>query len=52
LARRLAVHPEKCSLFPLSWVYEEGVLTVATGPRTDLFTSPEDGSVRAEAPLL
>ena len=28
------------------------MLTVAAGPSTDLFTSPEDGSVRAEAPLL
>jgi regulation of enolase protein 1 (concanavalin A-like superfamily) len=28
------------------------LLTVAAGPRTDLFNSPEDGSVRAEAPLL
>jgi hypothetical protein len=37
---------------PESWAYKEGVLTVAAGPRTDLFTSPEDGSVRAEAPLL
>jgi hypothetical protein len=37
---------------PESWAYKKGVLTVAAGPRTDLFTSPEDGSVRAEAPLL
>jgi regulation of enolase protein 1 (concanavalin A-like superfamily) len=44
--------PLSWSSAPESWAYKEGVLTVAAGPRTDLFTSPEDGSVRAEAPLL
>ena len=44
--------PLSWSPAPESWAYKEGVLTVAAGPRTDLFTSPEDGSVRAEAPLL
>jgi len=44
--------PLSWSPAPESWAYKEGVLTVAAGPRTDLFTSPEDGSVRAETPLL
>ena len=44
--------PLSWSPVPESWAYKEGVLTAAAGPRTDLFTSPEDGSVRAEAPLL
>ena len=44
--------PLSWSPAPESWADKEGVLTVAAGPRTDLFTSPEDGSVRAEAPLL
>jgi uncharacterized protein len=44
--------PLSWSPAPESWAYKEGVLTVAAGPRTDLFTSPEDGSVRVETPLL
>jgi hypothetical protein len=33
--------PLSWSPAPESWAYKEGVLTVAAGPRTDLFTSPE-----------
>ena len=44
--------PLSWSPAPESWAYKEGVLTGAAGQHTDLFTSPEDGSVRAEASLL
>jgi regulation of enolase protein 1 (concanavalin A-like superfamily) len=37
---------------PDSWSADGGTLRATAAPRTDLFTSPEDGSVRADAPLL
>jgi regulation of enolase protein 1 (concanavalin A-like superfamily) len=37
---------------PESWSVADGALVATAGPCTDLFTSPEDGSVRADAPLL
>ncbi|MCW2502358.1 MAG: regulation of enolase 1 [Actinomycetia bacterium] len=44
--------PLRWSPDPEGWSFAEGVLTITAGPRTDLFTSPEDGTARAEAPLL
>jgi regulation of enolase protein 1 (concanavalin A-like superfamily) len=37
---------------PEAWAWSDGELTVTAGGGTDLFTSPEDGRVRAGAPAL
>jgi regulation of enolase protein 1 (concanavalin A-like superfamily) len=44
--------PLRWATAPAAFTQDGGTLRATAGPRTDLFTSPEDGTARAGAPLL